>query len=1169
MNPYGGRRKTAASLMLLFLFSLSAVAVLSLSPVARSYGPPDSQFDCSATSPFGTGSSGNITISTATTLSANMSYGNLTVDSGITLNTGGYSIDVCGTLHVIGAISYTGSAGSPGSTGSAGTNGGAGDGVSCTASSSSAGGNAATNAGGGGGACSTGSSTDATGGAGGSPGGNGGTGHTGASPVLVIKAYIIDNAGSVTLTGGAGGPGGAGGAGGNGAAGSVSGGLVGGGGGGGGGDGGKGGNGGNGGSGTLTIDYGLTSGSGLGTVTAPGGAAGSGQSGGSGGSGGSGVSTTSGICTSVSGGSGSDGSAGGGVTGSGSDCTASNGAAGAAGASGTNGAAGAAGTITETQVSVTQPILVATPTGGSAFTYTVSGCSVFPTSATSGSTATDFTASPSCALTVTMPAASGDERYVFASSASSTTVTTCSTGTCTAFSPTDYYQLQNTFKASYQDGSPSSGAPVWCTQAGTDTSLGDLTTSGVSAWCDYGSVAYAQGFAPGGSSTVQYSAISPTYGLVGYWPLQQGTGTSAYDLSHNNNTGTLENSSTWSSTGGPFTGTGYLNFSTSKSQYVSVADASSLRPSSITFTAWVYANSFANSYNSVLSKETNGHGYTLLVKANGKLAIYLSGGPSCNYDGSGTYTLSTGAWYFLAFTYSNGILVGYVNGAQDQINSGCTNTALDGATGYPLILGGSVAFPPRWWDGRIAYASIYNYALSASEVAQLYAQTPPNLEHTISSGGNTYTFTYYHQYQENPYYTAVSGTPSGDALNYYYSSLGQSLTDTMGTSSATIWADVSTVTVGDHYVSSTERYSSNANTTLSAANTSGPDVSIYHQYDQPVKLSYVDGGTTAIALTCERYGSNAPLALSTSTQNDWADSGGTCSVPSTTLVSSGARMSMGPAYSWTISKSGSVPPTLDAYLQYYFTNPDSLPLTLFSNGTQTGPIDGGYYADATTQLTAAGLSTNPYTVSYPSWLYQVSPSGLQVLANSSLSPAPSLSASSLSFTASGPVKWTLYSPSSAGLTVQTVLDSGIVTPYSGPDSSGSGSIWSASGASPWTVDFASTSNPGGGGGGGYVPPVTTTATLPQCSAQNSTDCEVTNSAQIGLGAIPSFEFLVVILGGGSLFAVMVAGLYLKRAGERAEDELTFAKERTAAALNFSGAEKNRSGPLFRRRKRRG
>jgi hypothetical protein len=465
--------------------------------------------------------------------------------------------------------------------------------------------------------------------------------------------------------------------------------------------------------------------------------------------------------------------------------------------------------------------------------------------------------------------------------------------------------------------------------------------------------------------------------------------------------------------------------------------------------------------------------------------------------------------------------------------------------------------------------------MSQSQELELYSSlfsttNPQPLEVTPTTAGNSYTFDYYHQYAEAPYYSAVSGTPSGNALNYYYSDTGTSLTDTMGTSAATIWADASTVTVGDHYVSSTERYSSNANVTLSSASTTGPKISVYHQFNQPTKIAYPDGGTTSIALTCPNWGSNVALTLTTSTQHEWADKSGTCSVPATTSIVAGAsRMSMGTTYSWSVTKSGAVPSTLDAYLQYYFTNPDSLPLTLFSNGTQTGPIDGGYYADATTQLTAAGLSTNPYTVSYPSWLYQVSPSGLQVLANSSLSPAPSLSASSLSFTASGPVKWTLYSPSSAGLTVQTVLDSGIVTPYSGPDSSGSGSIWSASGASPWTVDFASTSNPGGGGGGGYVPPVTTTATLPQCSAQNSTDCEVTNSAQIGLGAIPSFEFLVVILGGGSLFAVMVAGLYLKRAGERAEDELTFAKERTKAALNFSGAEKNRSGPLFRRRKRRG
>jgi hypothetical protein len=123
--------------------------------------------------------------------------------------------------------------------------------------------------------------------------------------------------------------------------------------------------------------------------------------------------------------------------------------------------------------SVTQPIDIPIPTGGSAFTYTVSGCSTSPTSGTSGTT-TDFSAAPSCVLTVTMPAAGSNTRYIFVGSASSTTVTTCASGTCTTFTPADYYQLSNTFSASPQNPttfSPSITFPITGTSAGVSTTI--------------------------------------------------------------------------------------------------------------------------------------------------------------------------------------------------------------------------------------------------------------------------------------------------------------------------------------------------------------------------------------------------------------------------------------------------------------------------------------------------------------------------------------------------------------------------------------------------------------------------------------------------------------------------------------------------------------------------
>ena len=66
---------------------------------------------------FGDGSDGAVTISVNTTLSSDMYYSSLTVNSGVTLNTGGYRVFVSGTLTNNGTISRVGNVGTAGNAG--------------------------------------------------------------------------------------------------------------------------------------------------------------------------------------------------------------------------------------------------------------------------------------------------------------------------------------------------------------------------------------------------------------------------------------------------------------------------------------------------------------------------------------------------------------------------------------------------------------------------------------------------------------------------------------------------------------------------------------------------------------------------------------------------------------------------------------------------------------------------------------------------------------------------------------------------------------------------------------------------------------------------------------------------------------------------------------------
>lgn len=149
-------------------------------------------------------------------------------------------------------------------------------------------------------------------------------------------------------------------------------------------------------------------------------------------------------------------------------------------------------------------------------------------------------------------------------------------------------------------------------------------------------------------------------------------------------------------------------------EYIQMANSSYLNPAYITFDSWVYIDSLPNAYNSVVSKEGGGQGYTLLIKPSGKLAVYVQGVGS--YDGTGTYTLSTGQWYHLAFSYSGTHLIGYVNGNIDKDVS-VVGTIVHSASFLYLA---SSNLAGRLLRGSITESGIWNRVLSLQEIQTLY-----------------------------------------------------------------------------------------------------------------------------------------------------------------------------------------------------------------------------------------------------------------------------------------------------------------------------------------------------------------------------------------------------------------------------------------------------------------
>ena len=228
-------------------------------------------------------------------------------------------------------------------------------------------------------------------------------------------------------------------------------------------------------------------------------------------------------------------------------------------------------------------------------------------------------------------------------------------------------------------------------------------------------------------------------GLVGHWTFDgKDMISNVADTSGQGNNGYLTSFTSTTTVPGVFGQALSLNGS---GNYVNGGTGASLNPQTVTVSAWVKGNAFASSYNAVVSKVNGSVGYyQILIKSTGKLALYVKGNIQVSYDGSGIHTLAANKWYHLVLTYDGTSgLYGYVNGVQDKVQAG-PDGALANNTGT-LSIGTDLDFGGRFFNGTIDDVRIYNRALSAAEVKQLYNQgvgthqnvtvNPPNLNNGL------------------------------------------------------------------------------------------------------------------------------------------------------------------------------------------------------------------------------------------------------------------------------------------------------------------------------------------------------------------------------------------------------------------------------------------------------
>ncbi len=188
-------------------------------------------------------------------------------------------------------------------------------------------------------------------------------------------------------------------------------------------------------------------------------------------------------------------------------------------------------------------------------------------------------------------------------------------------------------------------------------------------------------------------------GLVGYWSMDEGTSTIAHDFSGNKNNGTINGTATWIS--GKLGKALSFNGSTNVDMGTGMAGTFP----AMTISAWVNPSSFA-SWRAIV--QTANAGDRALYLQDNHVQLYSS----CNSTG----TVSSTGWTFVTATIDGSDnIIYYINGS----SSGGCNSGSHRVVEY-LHISGINTGDSENFVGSIDDVRVYNRALSATEVAQLY-----------------------------------------------------------------------------------------------------------------------------------------------------------------------------------------------------------------------------------------------------------------------------------------------------------------------------------------------------------------------------------------------------------------------------------------------------------------
>lgn len=208
-------------------------------------------------------------------------------------------------------------------------------------------------------------------------------------------------------------------------------------------------------------------------------------------------------------------------------------------------------------------------------------------------------------------------------------------------------------------------------------------------------------------------------GPVLQWKLDEGTGSTAYDISVNGNNGTLTNTPTWT-TGRYGNGVAFAG----SNQHIIRADDSDLdfiAADNFTISTW-FRHTTASAQEAILAKHNaTAGGYKILMEADGDITCAIDDDSTWTPDDSATSTAATydnNAWHHIACVKNaNSSLTLYIDGLQIIRDTSITATgSLANADSFYYGIDGDGT--SNDFVGNLDDLRVYNYVRSAGQIME-------------------------------------------------------------------------------------------------------------------------------------------------------------------------------------------------------------------------------------------------------------------------------------------------------------------------------------------------------------------------------------------------------------------------------------------------------------------